>query len=147
MIGQNQKREVEYMRSKALLFSNIYSTVLVSILSFVFWMGDGVYIFEELFEIFYYIYDVDVWLECFIFYLPATISIAILPILGVILGWVSYEKQSSKLAFASAIMYIFPSTLICLVYSYELDVWGWLLGSFWVLFAFVGYCKQKELEK
>lgn len=135
------------MRSKALLFSNIYSTVLVSILSFVFWMGDGVYIFEELFEIFYYIYDVDVWLECFIFYLPATISIAILPILGVILGWVSYEKQSSKLAFASAIMYIFPSTLICLVYSYELDVWGWLLGSFWVLFAFVGYCKQKELEK
>lgn len=135
------------MRSKALLFSNIYSTVLVSILSFVFWMGDGVYIFEELFEIFYYIYDVDVWLECFIFYLPATISIAILPILGVILGWVAYEKQSSKLAFASAIVYIFPSTLIISVYSYDLDVWGWLLGSFWLLFAFVGYYKQKELEK
>lgn len=135
------------MRSKALLFSNIYSTVLVSILSFVFWMDEGVYIFEGLFEIFYDIYDVDVWLEYFIFYLPATISIAILPILGVILGWVAYEKQSSKLAFASAIMYIFPSTLICLVYSYDLDIWGWLLGSFWVLFAFVGYYKQKELEK
>lgn len=132
------------MRSKALLFSNIYSTILVSVLNFYLWLeyeaGEIILEFLEMpFELYYF----DEWLEYFFAYLPLIICIFILPLLGLIFGWLAYERQSSKLAFASAIMYIFVSNL----FSYDLGGWGWLLGSLWLFLAFIGYYKQKELEK
>ena len=144
------------MRSKALLFSNILSTMLVSIITFVLWIDWDYYFIEDLFDSFYWLFDcffdfgdIVEWLECYLVYLPTVISIYILPLLGVILGWIAYEKQNSNLAFASAIMYTFTSNIILSTFSYEYDLegWGGVVASIWLLFAFIGYYKQKQLEK